>query len=94
MDTIAEWIARISWPLVTRILTSLGMGTVTYTGANTALQSALDQVKTAFTGIMGDVAQLLAMAGFFDAMSIMSGGIVSGLAWLVLKKYAMQTGTA
>ena len=41
----------------------------------------------------GEVLQIIAMAGFFDAMAITSGGLVSGLAWLVLKKFALQSGT-
>jgi hypothetical protein len=93
MEGIAAWLARISWPIVTRVLTAMGIGTVTYTGANTALSSALQAAKTAFAGIGADVAQLLAMAGFFDFMSITSGGIMSGLAWMVLKKFAIQSGT-
>lgn len=93
MEGIAAWIARISWPIVTRVLTAMGIGTVTYTGANTALSSALQAAKVAFAGIGADVAQLLAMAGFFDFMSITSGGIMSGLAWMVLKRFAIQSGT-
>jgi hypothetical protein len=94
MDTLAEWLARISWPLITRVLTAAGIGTVTYTGASTALNTALGSVKTALAGIGGDVLQLLAMAGFFEAMSITAGGIVSGLSWMVLKRFALQSGTA
>lgn len=91
MDGIAEWLAKISWPIVSRVLSSLGVGSVTYVGADAALGSALSAAKTAFVGMTGDILQLLAMAGFFDAMSIMSGGIVSGLAWMVLKRFAVQT---
>jgi hypothetical protein len=94
MDDIAAWISRITWPLVTRVLASIGLGTVTYTGADTALGFALDHIRTAFLGFSGDILQLLAMAGFFDAMSIMSGGIVSGLAWLTMKHFALQTTSA
>lgn len=95
MEGIAEWLAKISWPLVSRVLGSLGVGTVTYAGADTALTSALGAAKAAFTGMTSDILQILAMAGFFDAMSIMSGGIVSGLAWMVMKRFALQTtGTA
>jgi len=94
MDGIADWIARISWPLVTRVLSSLGFGTVTYVGADSALSSALTAAKNAFVGMSADVLQLVAMAGFFDAMAIMSGGIVSGLAWMVMKRFALQTGAA
>lgn len=91
MDNIAQWLASITWPLVTRVMVALGVGTVTYTGADTALNSALSAAKAGFVGMSSDVLQLLAMAGFFDAMAIMSGGIVSGLSWLVLKKFALQT---
>ncbi|MCY1218963.1 hypothetical protein D3C86_2051900 [compost metagenome] len=93
MEGIAAWIARISWPIVTRVLSAMGVGTITYVGANTALQQGLQAAKTAFAGLAGDVAQLLAMAGFFDFMSITSGGIMSGLAWMVLKRFAIQSGT-
>lgn len=91
MDNIATWLAAITWPLVSRVLVALGLGTVTYTGASTALGSALSGAKGAFTGLIVEVAQLLAMAGFFDAMSIMAGGLMSSLAWMVMKKWAFQT---
>lgn len=94
MDGIAAWLARISWPLVTRVMSSLGLGSITYVGADTALNSALGAAKSAFAGMTADIFQLLAMAGFFDAMSIASGGIVSGLAWMVMKRFALQSGTA
>ena len=93
MEGIADWIARISWPLVSRVLSALGVGTVTYVGADTALTGALTAAKTAFIGMGGDILQLMAMAGVFDAMAIMSGGIVSGLSWMVMKRFALQTGT-
>lgn len=91
MDDIAGWLARISWPLVSRVMGALGVGTLTYTGADTALTSALSAAKSNLAGLGGDVLQILAMAGFFEVMSITAGGIVSGLAWLVLKKFAIQT---
>lgn len=91
MDTIANWLASISWPVFSRVLAALGVGTVTYKGADVALQSAYQGAKTAFTSIGGDVLQLLAMAGFFDAMAITSGGVMSGLAWMVMKRFALQT---
>jgi len=91
MDNIAGWLASITWPLVSRVMLAIGFGTVTYTGADSALSSALGAAKNAFTGMSSDILQILAIAGFFDAMSIMSGGIVSGLSWLILKKFALQS---
>ncbi|WP_270174964.1 DUF2523 domain-containing protein [Diaphorobacter sp. ED-3] len=91
MEGIADWLARISWPLVSRVLVALGFGYTTYEGADTALRGALNGAKAAMTGMLPEVLQLLAMAGFFDAMAITSGGIVSGLAWMVMKRFALQT---
>jgi len=91
MEGIAAWFARISWPLVSRVLAALGIGTVTYTGANTALSSALSSAKSAMVGLAGDVFQLLALGGFFDAMSITAGGIVASLSWMVMKRFALQS---
>lgn len=91
MEGLAKWLADITWPLVTRVLSALGLGTMTYLGADSALGTALSFAKGALGGLTADVAALLAMAGWFDFMSITSGGIVSGLAWLVMKRFALQT---
>jgi len=90
MDSIASWLATVTWPLVSRCLTALGLGTVTYVGGQQAIDGAFQASKNAFSGLAGDVFQLLAMGGFFDFMSITSGGIVSGLTWMVMKKWAFQ----
>lgn len=91
MDNIAQWLASITWPIVSRVLAAVGLGTVTYAGAGAAVNSALDASKSAIAGMSADLIQIMAMAGFFDVMSILSGGFVSGLAWLVMKHFALQT---
>ncbi len=88
---MALWLSQITWPLVSRVLTALGFGYVTYEGASTAVDAALSAAKASVGGIGTDVAALLAKAGFFDFMAITSGGIVSGLAWMALKRMALQT---
>jgi len=95
MEGMAAWLSQITWPLVSRVLTALGFGYVTYEGASGAVEAALNAAKASIGGIGMDVAALLAKAGFFDYMAITSGGIVSGLAWLVMKRMALHsTGSA
>lgn len=89
MDSLADWIASISWPIVSRVLASIGLGTVTYTGATAAVSGALDSAKTAFAGMTGDLLQIMVLTGFFDAAAILSGGLVSGLSWMVMKRWAL-----
>lgn len=91
MDGIAGWLANITWPLVSRLLAALGFGYVTYEGATTAVNGALSAAKASMGGMTSDVLQLITMAGFFDFMSITSGGLISGLAWITLKKIALHT---
>ena len=91
MEGLAKWIADISWPVVSRVLAAMGLGAVTYTGASSALDGVLNAAKSAAQGVGTEMLQILAMAGFFDAMSITAGGLVGSLGWLVMKRFAMQT---
>lgn len=91
-DGFAEWLGAITWPLVGRALAAMGMGTITYKGAETALQGAISSAQAATNALAGPVAQILAMTGFFEAMSITSGGLVSGIGWMVMKRWALNAG--
>lgn len=92
MDSWIEWLWNACVPVAKKVMVALGFGYVTFEGANTALSSAFSAITASFSGIIVEVAALLARAGFFEVMSITSGGIVSGLAWMVMKRWAV-TGT-
>lgn len=91
MDNIAQWLASITWPLVSRVFAALGLGTATFVGADSALSGALNAVKDSFSNLTVDLLNLLLLSGFFEAMAIMSGGMTSALAWMVMKRFALQT---
>jgi hypothetical protein len=93
MLNIAAWIARISWPLVTKILVSLGIGTVTYAGAGMALTGVLNAAKSSFSMLGGNILNYLSLAGVWDAFSIISGALVSSLSFMALKRFTLQTGS-
>jgi hypothetical protein len=88
---IASWLADLIKPMVTRVLVALGFGTVTYTGVDSGLQGAVNAVKATLGGLTADISTLIAMSGFFDAIAISSGSLSTGVAMMVLKKYALQT---
>lgn len=90
LDSWTDWLWSMIVPLAKRVATALGFGYVTFEGASTAIETAFNSMTSAFGGLLADVATLLAMAGFFDALSITSGGIVSGLAWVMMKKWALS----
>lgn len=88
---MGSWLASIIGPLARRALVALGIGTVTYTGAMIALQQALGAAKSAMGGMSGEVLSLVAMAGGFEAASIMAGGMVAALSVAALKRFSLKT---
>lgn len=88
-DSLGSWLAAIVYPLATRALVGLGFGYLTYTGVTTAIDGAMANAQAAMQGMPLAVFQLVGKFGFFDFMSITSGGLVSGLVWLQLKKLAV-----
>ncbi len=93
MGNIALWLGTLAWPLVTRVLVSAGIGTLTFAGVAAALNAALGAAKSAAGGLSGDIASVVAIGGGFTAMSIIAGGAVASLAFIVLKRFALQSGT-
>lgn len=94
MDSWFDWLWSACVPVAKRIAGALGFGYLSFEGASTAIEGAFESIQTSFSGMVPEVASLLAMAGFFDAMAISAGGIVSGLAWMVLKRWALVGGGA
>lgn len=90
-EGFAGWLASISWPIVSRVLAALGIGTVTYTGLDAAIQNGIDTARNALTGITPDVLAVLALSGFFEAMAITAGSLLGAVAWITLKRFAITT---
>jgi Protein of unknown function (DUF2523) len=86
---IASWLAGIAWPLVSRVMVAMGIGTVTYAGVTVAVNSALSSAKGAFGGMAGEVSSLMAIAGLFESLSIIAGGVLAGVAFMVLKRFSL-----
>lgn len=89
---MAGWgtfLAAAAGPIAKRVMVSLGFGIVTMTGVTAAIETGVNAAKTAVGGITGVVADLLAIAGFFSALSILAGGLVAAGAMLVVKKFQL-----
>lgn len=89
MDSIGTWLASIAYPIVTRVLASLGFGFLSFSGATTAFDSAISYVQSLISGLPSDLLNIINMAGLFDFMAITSGGVGSGLAWMLVKRLAV-----
>ena len=87
----AGFLASISWPIVSRVLAALGVGTVTYTGLESAISNGIETARNALTGLTPDVLAILNLAGFFDVMALTAGSLTGAVAWMVLKRFALST---
>ena len=81
----------LSLALLFQALVSLGIGTLTFVGLQTAVTSALNGAKSAVGGMPSDIAAIVAMAGIFTALSILAGGVTAGVSMIVLKRFAKLT---
>ncbi|HXC40743.1 MAG TPA: DUF2523 family protein [Burkholderiales bacterium] len=93
MPTFAALLMGLAWPMVARVLVSLGLGVITYTGASALLSAAVSAAKASFSGMTPDVLQLLALAGFFQSCAIMVGALAGGLALMTFKRLGLISGT-
>lgn len=86
MSGLGTFLVGISGAVVKKALTTLGIGVVSYAALSTALNSALDAAKGAFSGFGGDAASLVALSGMPEAFSIIAGAMVARVAMMSLNK--------
>ncbi len=90
---LAALLSALAWPLVSRVLLSMGLGVISYTGASAALSQLVNAAKATWSGGSADLLAILTIAGVFQAMAIIVGGITAGLALLVFKRIGLVSGT-
>lgn len=64
-------------PLVLRVLTLLGIGTMTFTGVTSALQGLIDMATSNWTSLPSDILALSSIAGIPQALGIIAGAYVA-----------------
>lgn len=62
--------------LLVKMMVSLGIGFLTYTGLEGFITGALGQLATAIGGLPAEVYAILARLGIFEALSIMGSAMI------------------
>ena len=91
MASFSSAMSSLAGPIAKKVLTSLGVGVVTYVGVEAAVRAAFGYAKANFAMISPAVSQILAMAGMYTAMGIIAGGVMAGVSMLILNKFAKLT---
>lgn len=92
MDSWSSWLWMLVGPIARKAAVALGFGGFTYLGVRETVEAAFGYMSGQFAGLVVEVFALLSRAGFFEALQISSGGLVSGLTFLVLKRWGWMGG--
>lgn len=91
--TWAQWLMALVSPIVTRVMLALGIGYLTFNGAQGLMIAALENVASSFGGLLAEAVAILSRAGFFVALSIMCGGLMGGVSYFFVKRLGVFSGT-
>lgn len=80
----AEWVESLTQPVVRRVMQVLGVGTASFAAVRTGFDSVVDTLSAAAGGVAVPVANILGLAGFWDAMAITLGGVSGWLSYKAL----------
>ncbi|MFA9439303.1 MAG: DUF2523 family protein [Rhodocyclaceae bacterium] len=88
--SLASFIAAGVGPWVKRALVSVGMGVISYAGFS-VIKSQLDSaIANMWGGVPATVYQVIALAGFVDAVGVWLGAITAAVSLLTFKKLGMM----
>lgn len=91
--TLATWLLSLAGPLLVQALIGIGVGVLTVTGIDLAVNQAISWLNTGVAGLGADMANVLALGGVFQGMSYVVGAVVARVAMAgasSIKKFFFQ----
>lgn len=85
----APWLVAMAGPVARQILLSLGIGVVTFAGLSTAVTALINQSSSSINSLPVQAAQLFGLAGGFEALSLIAGGIMFRVSMMSLKRFKL-----
>ena len=73
-------------PILLRLLASLGMGVITYTGTDLLISNFTAQITTNLNGLTPSILQIVSLFGVIQSLSIMLGALTTSASLSVFKK--------
>ncbi|MGF6648625.1 DUF2523 family protein [Paraburkholderia sp. GAS82] len=89
----AAWLVSVAGPFVIQALIALGVGIVTVSGLDLALNTAMSWCTNALGGLSSAIVNVLAIAGFWQGFSYIAGAFATRLAMVgggTFKKWFLQ----
>lgn len=86
MEDLTNWLISLAWPLVKRVLASMGFGVLTYESLSMLALQLEDSIRATWGGLGGAILDIASLGGVPQAVGIILGAYNARLAFLVLKK--------
>jgi hypothetical protein len=86
---LGSWLVGLASPIARRVLSSLGIGVVTFVGVDLAVSNIVGMAKSSWAGADAVLVGLLNLAGVGTSMSIIAGAVTSRLALMVMKRMTL-----
>ena len=86
---LGSWLVGLASPVARRVLSSLGIGVVTFVGVDLAASNIVGMAKASWSGADAVLVGLLNLAGVGTSMSIIAGAVTSRLALMVMKRMTL-----
>lgn len=90
MQLFAFLLAAV-WPLAKKVLVSLGIGWVTYSGLTLIVDQVKQEIVATFGQVGGATMQILTLSGIPQAVGIVLGALTAGAALLVYSRLQKVT---
>lgn len=87
MGSLASLILALTGSVAARVLTSLGIGLVTYIGLDQLAGAVTSQVQASYGSMPASVIQFLGLAGVGQAIGILLGALTARVAMVATKRY-------
>ncbi|CAD84803.1 DUF2523 domain-containing protein [Nitrosomonas europaea] len=83
---LGAFLEAAAGPLAVRVLTSLGIGVISYAGLTVSVGAALTYMQTQYFGLPSSVANLANLAGLGQCLGIVTAAITFRVAFQVQRK--------
>ena len=85
----APLLVALAGPIARQVLLSLGIGIATYAGLDIAVGGLIQSSADAANSMQSDSAQIFGLAGGFQALSIIAGGVTFRISMIALKRFKL-----
>lgn len=86
---LAPLLVALAGPIARQILISIGIGVVTYVGLDAAVSTFVQSAANSINSMNMQAAQIFGLAGGFQALSILAGGLTFRVSMIAMKRFKL-----